>query len=259
VVQPDSWTFATANRIAWNESGDPAGYPVFFFHGWPASRLQGSGLEMLLRSWDEDHCTGPPWGRTFTFQAGRKLLDWPPMRGGDGRAIGDQQFRVFGIYWRWAVCCATAWALPEAVEAVAVVQAPARSRPRSTPPSSLPSTDGCWGCIGGGRQGSVGSLFIEALLTIPPPRWAWRAVKLAAPSDAKALNDPAIFCGSWDAIGKPGAALLWEWRQMRKSMRRIGVFPWEEICVPFRPMARQGRSELSLAPRRKDGKRIPDV
>src|SRR3954452_9092954 len=67
-------------RIALNESGDLQGRPVLFFHGWPASRLQGAGFsvearEMGLRIIAPDR----PGVGLSTPQPGRRLLDWPPV------------------------------------------------------------------------------------------------------------------------------------------------------------------------------------
>ena len=42
--EPRFWTRPDGGTLAWDEYGDPQGRPVFYFHGWPSSRLQGSLL-----------------------------------------------------------------------------------------------------------------------------------------------------------------------------------------------------------------------
>src|SRR3954469_17708384 len=73
-------TVAPGQQIAVDETGDPHGHPVFFFHGWPASRLQGAGFsveapQLGLRILAPDR----PGIGLSTPQPGRRLLDWPPV------------------------------------------------------------------------------------------------------------------------------------------------------------------------------------
>src|SRR6478752_5918588 len=89
---------SNGQRIAWEESGDPRGFPVFFFHGWPASRLQGAGFnvearELGVRIISPDR----PGIGLSTFQAGRKPLDWPPVVTEMARHLGFERFRVLAV------------------------------------------------------------------------------------------------------------------------------------------------------------------
>jgi pimeloyl-ACP methyl ester carboxylesterase len=64
--------------LAYEEYGDPKGKPVFYFHGWPASRLSGKQLhqsakKLGLRIISPDR---PGYGYS-TIQPSRKLLDFP--------------------------------------------------------------------------------------------------------------------------------------------------------------------------------------
>ncbi len=64
--------------MAYQEFGDAKGKPVFWFHGWPSSRLSGQKLDQPakkvgLRIIAVDR---PGFGRS-TFKPNRKLLDWP--------------------------------------------------------------------------------------------------------------------------------------------------------------------------------------
>jgi pimeloyl-ACP methyl ester carboxylesterase len=108
--------------IAGEESGDPAGAPVFFFHGWPASRLQGAGFgpaarELGIRIIALDR----PGVGCSSFREGRRLVDWPPVVGEVSRQLGLERFRVIGISGGGPYALVSAWGLPEQVEAAAVV------------------------------------------------------------------------------------------------------------------------------------------
>src|SRR4051794_41384172 len=78
-------TVAPGRQIAVDETGDPRGHPVFFFHGWPASRLQGAGFseeapELGLRILSPDR----PGVGLSTPQPGRRVLRLPPVLRGVG-------------------------------------------------------------------------------------------------------------------------------------------------------------------------------
>jgi pimeloyl-ACP methyl ester carboxylesterase len=72
--------------LAYQEFGDPGGYPTFYFHGTPGSRLEGAfgapaAARLGFRLIAVDR---PGFGRS-TFQRGRRFVDWP----GDVRALAD--------------------------------------------------------------------------------------------------------------------------------------------------------------------------
>ncbi|SON60493.1 hypothetical protein MSIMFI_01988 [Mycobacterium simulans] len=84
-------------ELAYLEWGDPAGYPAFYFHGTPSSRLEGAfadgaakraGLRLIA-------IDRPGFGRS-TFKQGRTFRDWPA----DVCALADafelEQFGVVG-------------------------------------------------------------------------------------------------------------------------------------------------------------------
>src|SRR6266576_2953966 len=77
---------ADGRDLGWLELGDPAGMPVFAFHGTPGSRLQlaiddapirATGLRLI--------CPDRPGYGLSTFQPGRRLVDWP----GDVVSLAD--------------------------------------------------------------------------------------------------------------------------------------------------------------------------
>jgi pimeloyl-ACP methyl ester carboxylesterase len=43
VILPDN------RKLAYLEFGDPRGQPIFYFHGWPASRLSGAETDVAAK------------------------------------------------------------------------------------------------------------------------------------------------------------------------------------------------------------------
>jgi pimeloyl-ACP methyl ester carboxylesterase len=80
VAEPEYWEYAPGKRLAWNEFGAPGGAPVFYYHGWPSSRLQARIAHHLatdrgLRIIAMDR---PGMGKS-TLIRDRKLEDWPDL------------------------------------------------------------------------------------------------------------------------------------------------------------------------------------
>src|SRR3954454_11435984 len=87
--EPIYFRVAGDGQIAAEECGDPSGAPVFFFHGWPSSRLQGQGFgaaaqELGLRIISLDR----PGIGCSAYCADRRLLDWPPAVAEIARQLG---------------------------------------------------------------------------------------------------------------------------------------------------------------------------
>ena len=108
--------------LGYGDYGDPAGEPVFFFHGWPSSRYQGKLLHELaaergLRVIAPDR---PGVGLSDPLP-GRGFGSWPRDVAGLADALGIGRFRLYGISGGGPYTLATAAALPERVVAAAVV------------------------------------------------------------------------------------------------------------------------------------------
>src|SRR4051812_39008867 len=85
-------------RLAVEESGDPQGVPIFFFHGWPASRLQGSGFDVEARTLGARIISPDrPGIGLSSYQPGRRLLDWPPLVRAMAHLLGIERFRIMAI------------------------------------------------------------------------------------------------------------------------------------------------------------------
>lgn len=104
--------------IAVEEYGDPTGSPVFYFHGWPASRLEAGlipNLPVRLLALDR-----PGYGRS-TPNPGRSLLDWPRDVAFVADRLGLQHFHVVGLSGGGPFAAACAYVLSDRVLGVALV------------------------------------------------------------------------------------------------------------------------------------------
>ena len=121
-ASPTIIALADGATLALAEYGVPTGEPVFFFHGWPSSRTMGqltdaAARDLNLRIISPDR----PGIRDSSFQADRRLLDWPPRLAELADKMGIDRFKIIGISGGAPYTLAAAWALPERVAAVSVV------------------------------------------------------------------------------------------------------------------------------------------
>jgi pimeloyl-ACP methyl ester carboxylesterase len=109
-------------RIAYDEYGEPSGMPVLFYHGWPSSRSMAeltddAARELGVRIISADR----PGISGSSFVPRRELLQWPEI----ARALIEQlalgRVRLLAISGGAPYAYATGWALPEQVDAIAVV------------------------------------------------------------------------------------------------------------------------------------------
>jgi len=112
--------------IAAQEYGNPAGPPVFYFHGWPASRLEAAiipALPVRLSALDR-----PGYGRSSPCP-GRSLLDWAQDVACVADRLGLAKFYIVGLSGGGLFAAACAHELPDRVLGVALV---CRCRQRPT-------------------------------------------------------------------------------------------------------------------------------
>lgn len=119
---PEFWEYAPDKRLAWNEYGDPDGKPVFYYHGWPSSRLQARlahhlAKERGIRLISMDR---PGIGKS-TLVRGRKLEDWPALMAGFARHLGLEKFGQIGVSGGGPYVLACAALIPERLTASAVL------------------------------------------------------------------------------------------------------------------------------------------
>lgn len=115
-------TLASCRRVCFAEYGVPDGRPLYYFHGWPSSRLQARLLDDLgkdrgLRVIAPDRpgigCSSP--------QPQRRLADWPPLLAELADALGHERFLVMGVSGGGPYAYAAAHWLPDRVEAASVI------------------------------------------------------------------------------------------------------------------------------------------
>lgn len=122
--QPDRWvTLRDSRRIAIAEFGTPSGAPVFYFHGFPASRLEA---QLVHRAAVGEHVRlvaldRPGFGHS-DFRPGT-LADWP----GDVVEVADEldlhRFAILGVSGGGPFALACAAELTTRVSATAIVGA----------------------------------------------------------------------------------------------------------------------------------------
>ncbi len=116
------FTLSSGRKLGYAEYGDPAGVPMFYFHGWPGSRLQGGLLDAVgkrrgIRIVSPDR----PGIGLSDFQPGRRLLDWPTVVNELAAELGWTSFHVLGVSGGGPYVLACAHAMPERLLSAGVV------------------------------------------------------------------------------------------------------------------------------------------
>ena len=122
VSEPCFWEYAPGLSLAWNEFGDPDGAPVFYYHGWPSSRLQARlahhlAAERGLRLIAMDR---PGMGKS-TLIRDRKLDDWPGLMERFADYLGIEKFGQLGVSGGGPYVLACAAMIPERLSRSAVL------------------------------------------------------------------------------------------------------------------------------------------
>jgi pimeloyl-ACP methyl ester carboxylesterase len=119
--EPHAITLSGGRLLGYAEYGDPHGFPVLAFHGWPGSRLQGARYDAAARrSGVRLIAPDRPGVGLSDSQPGRTLRDWPR----DVAALADQleleRFAVLGVSGGGPYALACARWIPERLHAVGV-------------------------------------------------------------------------------------------------------------------------------------------
>jgi pimeloyl-ACP methyl ester carboxylesterase len=177
---------AGGRTLAYADYGDPAGQPVFFFHGGNDSRLAGALLDetaarLGIRFIAPDR---PGYGRS-DFQPGRQLLDWPDDVTQLADDLAIKRFAVIGHSGGGPHAAAVAATKPERLIGVALVSSAA-------PPGSSNS--------------GLHPMF--RLINMAMARSAWLHRKLTEQTNKQLLNDPDGFFKQWGRASKADKALF---------------------------------------------------
>lgn len=109
---------AGGRKLGFAEGGDPEGVPVFYFHGFPGSRLEATLLSSSgVRLIGVDR---PGYGLS-TPRPGRKLADWPKDIARLADHLGLARFGVVGVSGGAPYAASVAHGLPDRVNALALV------------------------------------------------------------------------------------------------------------------------------------------
>lgn len=118
----DAVELSDGRTLAYAEYGDPAGAPVFFFHGTPGSRISGS----VARDTKADVGARvvaperPGFGRS-DYQPGRSFADWTDDVAALADELGFDEYAVVGFSGGGPYALACAAHTPERVRRCAVV------------------------------------------------------------------------------------------------------------------------------------------
>ena len=109
-----SITLRDGRALAFAEYGDPAGKPVFYFHGFPGSRIEAS---LAVSAAHETHVRliaidRPGYGRS-EFKPGRRIIDWADDVAGLADVLQIDRFAALGVSGGGPYLCACALKLPE--------------------------------------------------------------------------------------------------------------------------------------------------
>jgi pimeloyl-ACP methyl ester carboxylesterase len=109
-------------RLGYGEIGDPGGSPVFYFHGFPGSRLE---IELVSHYLEETKMRiiapeRPGFGLS-DFKKGRTIGEWPDDLLQLAEDLGLDQFAVLGLSGGGPYALACAWKIPARLTSVVIV------------------------------------------------------------------------------------------------------------------------------------------
>jgi pimeloyl-ACP methyl ester carboxylesterase len=203
------------------ECGDPQGVPLFYFHGFPGSRLEAGFLATAAASAGVRLIgVDRPGMGLSTPVTGRQILDWPSDVARLGDALRFTRFGVVGYSGGGPYAAACAWRIPERLT-------------------------GCGIVSGAGPVGPVLSMLATvsrpAMAIVRPfvheaagaRRWVRRNRRLAAPADRLCLVRP-------DVEATVVSSLVESFRQgsagpahEAKLLSRAWGFALEDIRIPI--------------------------
>jgi pimeloyl-ACP methyl ester carboxylesterase len=115
-------TLNDGRRLCFAEYGDRQGKPVFYFHGFPGSRLEAKlaeriALDTHVRFIGIDR---PGYGLS-DFEPERKFVDWADDVIGLADALGLDRFSILGVSGGGPYAAACALKIPDRLDAVGIV------------------------------------------------------------------------------------------------------------------------------------------
>ncbi len=234
--------------MALDEYGDPKGLPVIFCHGWPSSRTMAELTDDAARALGVRIISPDrPGIRQSTHQTGRRLLDWPPLLRELAANLEIEKFRMLGISGGAPYAYAGAWAMPDQVEAIAVVSG-------APPIDELPDQSGLLAlyrwmlALHRTRPELLRTLFhvVRPFASVRIPfRLRPMLLKILQPCDATVLRDSKAFAACFESQRQAWRASADGVMADAEIYARPWGFPLEEIQVPVRLW--HGKSDRSFA------------
>jgi pimeloyl-ACP methyl ester carboxylesterase len=109
-------------RLGYGEIGDPEGMPIFYFHGFPGSRLEIALVPPFLEGYPFRIIAPdrPGYGLS-DFKAKRTIGQWPEDVLELAEQLGLERFAVLGLSGGGPYALACAWKIPHRITSTAVV------------------------------------------------------------------------------------------------------------------------------------------
>lgn len=188
-------TLTSGRKLAYAEYGDPKGVPMFYFHGWPSSRLQGElmdklGKERGIRVIAPDR----PGIGLSEFQPNRQLLDWPPVVAELAAHLGWERFHVLGVSGGGPYVLSCAHVMPERVLSAGVICGAPPLREVGTKELMWTYRLALWGQRHVPLLLTPGLAVSGQLMRLPNDSAVMRAyIGQLGPRDQLALKDPELY------------------------------------------------------------------
>jgi pimeloyl-ACP methyl ester carboxylesterase len=260
VKEDEQLRLPDGRALGYAEYGDPAGAPLFYFHGWPSSRYQGKLLDEAaaargLRVIAPDR---PGVGLSDPMP-GRGFASWPRDVAALADALGIDRFRVNGVSGGGPYALATAAALPQRVLAAAVV---CGAPPLGTPGdrAGLHWAYRSLAALHGLRRAAAPPLIVASRWMIGrgrervPMRWLLHGVP---PCDRAAIAD----AGCWESVTRSYLEAVRRGAGELVAEGELYLAPWdftpEEIRVPVAFWHGLDDRNLPCAAARKLAARVP--
>ena len=118
----DQIALSDGRRLSFAEFGDRQGRPVFYFHGFPGSRLEAKLADRISRE-TKVRFIGidrPGYGRS-SFKAVRAFIDWADDVAELADALGIDRFSILGVSGGGPYAAACAFKMPDRLDVVGIV------------------------------------------------------------------------------------------------------------------------------------------
>ena len=225
---------ADGRQLGYDETGDPAGIPCFFFHGFGSSRVvrhpdESIAAELGIRLIAVDR----PGIGLSTGQPGRRLLDWPGDLEQLADAIGLDRFSIVAWSGGGPYALACAWTMSHRVSAIGLISAAA-------PLAGVPDADYTYRTH---RVATRAADYAPWMIRLAMWRWARgqrndperhldEAIESMVAADRAVLEDPqlrAVMLANAVELYRQGGRGLYDEALV---MARPWGFPLEGISVP---------------------------